>query len=369
MTNIVAEYVWIDGNGDLRSKARTVILAAKSSHAPSCPRGEKLLKELPEWNYDGSSTKQAEGKFSEIILKPRFCVRCPFRRWKCPSTYPHCPDNILVMCDTYKPDGEPALNNNRKWANEIFNKNLEAEPWYGLEQEFFLMVEDGKPVGCLGEMPSKGQGQFYCSVGNQNAFGREVVDDMYEHCLYAGLNISGVNAEVAPGQWEYQIGPSVGINAGDELYLSRYILQRIAEKYRIRVDLEPKPVSGDWNGSGCHTNYSTKAMREGTVEGTDSMEIEKPGLEYIHEAIDKLSLKHAEHMEVYGTGNELRMTGEHETSSYDTFTYGCGNRGASVRIPTQTEKDKKGYFEDRRPSSNMDPYLVTSMIFRTTVVE
>jgi glutamine synthetase len=368
MANIVAEYVWIDGDRNLRSKARTLSIDGGLFTGLLHNTGS-INSILPDWNYDGSSTKQAEGKFSEIILKPRFCVRCPFRRWKeehqnvrGERTRPNgdiC--NILVMCDTYEPNGKPALNNNRKWADDIFNKDLDASPWYGLEQEFFIMTADGKPVGYTDDVIAKGQGQFYCSVGSQNAFGRAAIDDMYEHCLYAGLNISGVNAEVALGQWEYQIGPSLGINAGDELYLSRYILQRIAEKYSVSIDFEPKPLSGNWNGSGCHTNYSTKAMREGTVK--------KTGLEYIHEAIEKLSLKHTEHMELYGTGNELRMTGEHETSSYDIFTSGCGNRGASVRIPTQTEKDKKGYFEDRRPSSNMDPYLVTGVIFRTTVVD
>ena len=343
MGKIIAEYVWLGGNGELRSKARTLDVDNTG-----------ILQQLPEWNYDGSSTGQASGNDSEVVIKPCNVYKCPFRK----------DNNILVMCDTYKPDGEPLKDNNRHWAKKLFDQKLDEMPWYGIEQEFFLIDNDtDKPVGFK---KNNTQGQYYCSVGSNNAFCRQIVDMHYEYCLYAGLNISGVNAEVAPGQWEYQIGPVEGINAGDELYIARYIIHRICEKYNISVNIEPKPLKGDWNGSGCHTNYSTKSMREGT---RDSTETEKSGLDYINEAVQKLSLKHNEHMKVYGTGNELRMTGKHETASYDTFTSGVANRGASIRIPNTTKKDNKGYFEDRRPSSNMDPYLVTGIIFQTTVLD
>tara|TARA_B110001452_G_scaffold267590_1_gene278282 strand:+ start:7156 stop:8259 length:1104 start_codon:yes stop_codon:yes gene_type:complete len=356
---IVAEYVWLDGNGELRSKAKTVEIDVNN----------KTQNILPEWNYDGSSTGQASGINSEIILKPQAMCKCPFRRDK----------NILVMCDTYKPDGTPLKGNNRHWAKELFDKKLDEHPWFGIEQEFFLMSnKTGKPLGFSTNKDPSPQGQYYCSVGSNNAFGREILDVFYEHCLFAGLTISGINAEVAIGQWEYQIGPLEGINAGDELYLARYILQRVTEKFDVTIDLHPKPLDGDWNGSGCHTNYSTKLMREGLLEqkkvkSQDSKENilinVTTGLEYIETAVNKLSLKHTEHMKLYGKDNELRMTGMHETAKYDTFNYGVGNRAASVRIPNSTIKDNRGYFEDRRPASNMDPYLVTGLIFQTTVLD
>ena len=340
MTNYIAEYVWIGGTNELRSKART--LTSETDQLP-------FPNDLPEWNFDGSSTKQAEGWASEVIMKPVAVYPCPFRK----------NNNILVLCDTYKPDGTPIFNNHRHRAKEIFNQKLEEKPWYGMEQEFFMMnKKTGKPLGFPEHGHPNPQFQYYCSVGINNAIGRSLIDEHYQACLDMGLNISGINAEVALGQWEYQIGPVEGIAAGDQLWISRYVLHRLAEKYDIVIDIEPKPVSGDWNGSGCHTNYSTKSMRE-----------DDNGLQLIHQAVNKLAENHMEHMALYGTGNELRMTGQHETSSYEKFTSGVADRGASVRIPNTAIEQGRGYFEDRRPSSNMDPYLVTSKLFETTVLK
>ena len=339
---IVAEYIWLGGNGELRSKARTIISDVEIYD----------LEHLPEWNFDGSSTGQAPGQDSEVIIKPCSKYKCPFRQG----------NNILVMCDTYKPDGTPLDNNHRIWAKKIFDQKLEEEPWYGIEQEYFIYDNNTKkPLGFPLVNEPDPQGQYYCSVGSDNAFGRELVETHYEYCLLAGLSISGVNAEVAPGQWEYQIGPVEGILAGDQLCISRYILHRLSEKYSWYINFEPKPISGDWNGSGCHTNYSTKSMREELDN--------KSGLEIINDAVKKLSLKHDEHMKLYGTGNELRMTGKHETAKFNEFSSGIANRGASIRILNETIKNGCGYFEDRRPSSNMDPYLVTGILFKTTVID
>ena len=180
----------------------------------------------------------------------------------------------------------------------------------------------------------------------------------YNLCIMAGVKIAGINAEVAPGQWEFQIGPCEGIQAGDHLWIGRYLLERVAELSNVEVTFHPKPVKGDWNGSGCHANFSTERMRDGD---------EKDGLDYIMDAIKKLELKHDEHMKVYGENNEERMSGSHETSSFDKFSYGVGNRSCSIRIPSKTQEEKEGYFEDRRPGSNCDPYLVTSILLQTVM--
>jgi glutamine synthetase len=342
INKIILDYVWIGGNNELRSKIRVFKLDKNIE-----TMDKKILLSQLEWNYDGSSTQQADGDDSEITLKAVNMYPEPIYAEK----------RYFIICDTYKSNGEPAKNNNRKLALELFNTKLEEKPWFGMEQEYFMMknLQHPEPIGYKN---SQKQGQYYCGVGAENAFGREIAEKHLKVCILYGINISGINAEVAPGQWEFQIGPCEGINAGDEMILARYLLIKIAEKENISIDFEPKPLKGDWNGSGCHTNYSTKNMREGYGNTT--------GLDYINNAIEKLADKHNEHMQVYGTGNEQRMTGKHETASYDIFTFGVGNRGASVRIGNKTFTDKKGYFEDRRPSSNCDPYLVTSKIFETT---
>jgi glutamine synthetase len=303
--------------------------------------------DLPKWNFDGSSTGQAPGDNSEVILYPQAIYKDPFR----PGG-----NNILVMCDCYTPAGKPIPSNTRVRADAVMTKAAAEVPWFGIEQEYTLFEKDFRtPLGWPPSGFPAAQGPYYCGAGANAAYGRHVVEAHYRACLYAGITISGVNAEVMAGQWEYQVGPCVGISSGDELWMSRYVMLRVCELFGVNVSWDPKPIEGDWNGAGCHTNFSTKAMRE---DG---------GFAVIIAACEALGApgKPAEHIAAYGEGNERRLTGKHETASMDDYSYGVADRGASIRIPTDTEKDGKGYFEDRRPASNMDPYRVTSKMVQT----
>jgi glutamine synthetase len=337
---IMAEYVWLGGMDEqqgmqsLRCKTRTLELDS----------GEPCIEELPVWNFDGSSTNQASSDDSEIFIKPRSIYKDPFRLG----------DNILVLCDCYNANDEPVETNNRVRAMSILEENeivKDEEPWFGIEQEYTMFNIDGKPLG----WPSTPravplpQGPYYCSVGTENNFGRSINDAHYRACLYAGVKIAGCNAEVMLGQWEYQVGPLEGIQAGDDLWMSRYILKRVAEHFNVCISFHPKPIVS-WNGAGCHTNFSTKSMRT------------LGGIEVIKEACEQLGNYHIEHIAGYGLFNELRLTGTHETQSINKFTYGVADRGASIRIPRQTDRDGYGYFEDRRPASNCDPYIVCSLL-------
>jgi len=335
---VQAEYIWIGGSGlDLRGKTKTL---------PSVPSS---VADLPEWNYDGSSTNQAPGVNSEVILKPQAIFRDPFRRG----------NNILVMCDTYDPEGNPIPTNARHPANVTMQKATDQEPWFGIEQEYTLFsLEDKIPLGWPKNGYPAPQGPYYCGVGADKVFGRSLVEAHYRACLYAGVKIAGVNAEVMPAQWEFQVGPCEGIEMGDHLWIARYIMLRVAERFRVIVSFHPKPITeGDWNGAGCHTNCSTKATR---ADG---------GLKTIYDHIDKLKSKHEAHIAVYGANNSLRLTGKHETAPINEFRYGVADRGASIRIPSAVAAAKKGYYEDRRPASNIDPYIVTDRIVKTTCLD
>jgi len=336
---VQATYIWIGGSGeDIRSKTKTLPCAVKS------------IKDLPGWNYDGSSTNQAPGEDSEVYLQPVAFYPDPFRRG----------DNVLVICECLHPlTMKPIDTNTRAVARAVFENQTvkKNKPWFGIEQEYTLFEADGvTPLG----WPQFGypgpQGPYYCSNGARRAYGRQIVEAHYRCCLYCGIKISGINAEVMAGQWEYQIGPCEGIESGDSVWLSRFLLERISEYFQVVVSFHPKPIKGDWNGAGCHTNYSTLPMRS---EG---------GYGEIIAAIKKLGKRHFQHIAKYGSDNDQRMTGHHETADINKFSYGVANRGASVRIPNLTKIEGKGYFEDRRPASNMDPYVVTSMVAETTIL-
>ncbi len=326
------EYIWLDGyepTQSLRSKTRIETDFGGT------------LEECPMWSFDGSSTEQAPGNSSDCLLKPVAIFPDPDRV-----------NAFLVMTEVLNADGTPHASNGRSTIDDDDN-----DLWFGFEQEYFLIDVDTKlPPG----FPPNGypgpQGPYYCSVGASNAHGRGCVEEHLDLCLEAGINVEGINAEVAAGQWEFQVFAKGAKAAGDETWVARYILERTGEKYGFSIDYHPKPFGKlDWNGSGMHANFSNGVMRT-------------CGDESVFNSICDNFGKHIDrHMSVYGADNEQRLTGEHETQAYDQFSYGVSDRGASIRIPVGTvENGWKGRLEDRRTASNADPYKVAAAIIKTT---
>uniref|UniRef100_A0AC35U0C7 Gln-synt_C domain-containing protein n=1 Tax=Rhabditophanes sp. KR3021 TaxID=114890 RepID=A0AC35U0C7_9BILA len=337
---VQVEYIWIDGTGEnLRCKTRTL------DFEPAKP------EDLPIWNFDGSSTGQSKGNDTDVFIKPVAIFKDPFRLGK----------NKLVLCETLNNKMVPTATNHRAKCAVTMSAVLAEKPWFGMEQEYTLLDIDGHPFGWPKHGFPGAQGPNYCGVGANKVYGRDIVEAHYRACLYAGINISGTNAEVMPSQWEFQVGPSEGIAMGDELWMARFLLHRIAEEFGVIASLDPKPIQGDWNGAGCHTNFSTEKMRN------------VGGYKEIISAIEKLAPSHSEHIAYYdpsgGIDNERRLTGKHETASITKFSYGVASRSDSIRIPRQTQLDERGYFEDRRPASNCDPYSVTDAIVRTCLLD
>lgn len=322
-----AEYIWIDGQeptAKLRSKTKIV------------PDGE----DPPIWGFDGSSTEQAPGQASDCVLRPVLVKPDPLRGG----------DDKLVMAEVLTTDMEPHPSNTRAACVEVAEKFASHEAWFGMEQEY-TFFKDGRPHGWpIGGYPAP-QGGYYCGVGADEIWGRDVVEDHTKACIDAGISIAGTNAEVMIGQWEFQIGPLGPVEVGDQLWMARWLLYRIAENYDISAHLNPKPVEGDWNGAGMHTNFSTKDMRA--------------SYDPIIAACEALGKNADHHIENYGAGIQRRLTGLHETAPWTDYHYAVSDRGASVRIPWQVAKEGKGYIEDRRPNANADPYVVSRLITST----
>lgn len=331
MAKFKLEYIWLDGTQPTQSiRSKTKVLDGSKFSGK--------LEECPIWSFDGSSTQQAEGSSSDCLLKPVFICPDPDRK-----------NGYVVMCEVLNADGTPHPTNGRAIINDDDN-----DFWFGFEQEYVLQdPETGRPLGFpLNGFP-RPQGPYYCSVGTNNAFGREIVEEHLDICLDAGLNVEGINAEVMAGQWEYQIFAKGAKSAGDQIWVARFLLERTAEKYGVVVDLHCKPISGDWNGSGMHANFSNEVLRTAGDKAVYDEICNKFGTP---EAIKKC-------IDVYGADNHLRLTGLHETQSIDKFSYGISDRGASIRIPIATvENGWNGWLEDRRPNSAADPYKVAAAI-------
>ncbi len=360
---VIAEYLWLDGKNFTEDKDENFVL--DQNRNPDLRGKTKVFDvedettietlKVPMWGFDGSSTYQAKGHRSDCVLKPVRVYKDPFRT-RARSEYL----SVLVLNEVMLvPGDKPHLSNTRARLRELVEKHKEHEFWFGIEQEYtFMRVADGRPLGFpkIGGFPEQ-QGKYYCGVGADRMVGRELVDEHLFACLDADLVFAGINAEVMPGQWEYQIGNGTRISdplqVADDLTIARYFMLRIGEKYGIVPSLAPKPVKGDWNGAGAHTNFSTVAMRENDA--------------CFEEVIASIERNHAEHIAVYGEGIQDRLTGLHETCPYDQFRWGVSDRGASIRKPWQVAVERKGYLEDRRPCANMDPYVVLAKIMETVM--
>ena len=324
------EYLWLDGCTPTQIRYKTKVV-----------KDFGKIDEAPIWGFDGSSTEQADGGSSDCVLKPVRVYPNPLES-----------NSSIVLCEVWNVDDTPHKTNTRHLLNETIEEGVEE--WVGFEQEFTLFPQYGednseRPIGWVEYEDPKPQGDYYCGRN----IGEKVSREHLNACLEAGISICGTNAEVMLGQWEYQIGAGGSIHMSDDLWVARWLLERICEKHNYSVSLHPKPIQGDWNGAGCHTNFSTLEMRE---DGGDIK---------IGEAIEKLEPKHQEHIEAYGVDNEKRLTGLHETCDINTFRWGVSDRGASIRVPWQVHRDGKGYLEDRRPASNCDPYVVSQKLIET----
>jgi glutamine synthetase len=323
------EYVWLDGykpEPNLRSKVKIIEVNSKED-----------LENIPEWGFDGSSTKQAEGHFSDCYLKP---VRVYMKS----SISEYC--TVYVLCEVLNSDGNPHETNDRAKLGKD-----DEDFWVGFEQEYFIRSGHHKSIiGFSNGGIIDPQGTYYCGVGGQMV-GRRLTEEHLDMCLEYGIGIEGTNAEVALGQWEYQVFAKGKLKTADDLWMSRYFLYKIAEKYGYQIELHPKPLTtGDWNGSGLHTNFSNKRMRE------------TGGEKYFKSIFASFESRMDEHIENYGSDNHLRLTGKHETQSIDKFSWGVSDRGASIRVPKVVGETWKGYLEDRRPASNANPYCILNVI-------
>tara|TARA_R110001583_G_scaffold36124_25_gene119155 strand:+ start:561 stop:1673 length:1113 start_codon:yes stop_codon:yes gene_type:complete len=356
MKNLIRfDYVWLDGSETKEFRTKTRYSQVEVGDNPQePPKMEEIFSQIPPWSFDGSSTNQAETESSDLLLRPVRLYPNPFVR-QGQNTI----QSFVVFCEVFNIDGTPHETNTRAKLRELLDSNKEdsSNLIMGIEQEYvFWDPINNWPSGWLwdkeneeGIYPEE-QGRYYCGVGPDVVLHRQLAESHAQICLSGGLPIEGFNAEVMKSQWEYQLIPLPPMDSADSLWMSRYYLMRVAEQRGICVNFDPKPIEGDWNGSGAHINFSTNDMREGKME-------------LLEDICKNLGESHNETLLTYGKDNEKRLTGENETSSFDKFNFAELDRTASIRIPLVTvNNDGSGYLEDRRPAANMDPYEAFSTL-------
>ena len=331
------DYVWLDGyeTKNMRMKTRYY-------------NGYEIdIKDVPVWGFDGSSTDQAEGKNSDCILEP---VKL-YRDASDPMGMTH-----IVLCEVMNPDGSPHETNSRAKMRQIIEdcgglEKVSKDMMFGIEQEYVIFdKKTGRPSGWPDNGFPPPQGRYYCGVGGDCVEHQDLIDEHASICNRAGIPIQGTNAEVMLSQWEYQVGPANAIDVCDHLWVARYLLEKMAAKENLYIRLDPKPISGDWNGSGAHINFSSKFMREDAT------------IELLKDMCSALGKFKMEMLSTYGNDNQLRLTGKHETAHINDYNWGVSDRGASIRIPASTAIKGKGHLEDRRPAANIDPYEAVAAI-------
>ena len=341
---INSEYIWLDSENNIRSKTKILNIDIELKNNDKKPSELEIIQSLmnvslyPNWNCNG---KHLGDEVSEIIIHPVFVSLDPFK--KAP--------NVLILCDTYNLDGNPTKYNNRYSVNKLFNKHENLKCLFGFEQEFHIMKLGDNFTLLPNKTMIKGEPvkatKYYCSNGSMNAFGRNLVNRAVTLALEAGLSCGGYNSACGPAQWEIQIGPvQYGVCAADHLILLRFILSRLSENLDIHISLLPKPSEDIDSISYCHTNFSTESMRDSN------------GYTHIQNSIEKLKQTHSRDLEIYG---------KTDIEIHNNFTTDVTNRNVSVRIPTESKKNNKGYFEDRRPLSNCDPYLVCEALLNSVL--
>lgn len=375
MATIIAEYLWLDSKNHMRSKQKTIFVEQSNdmfylNNNLNFEQKQEMLKYFPKWSFDGSSTGQSTTNDSELILKPVHVIKHPLPITKNQIMF-------LVLCEVFYDDVSPHDTNHRSICNSYYtnhNKIFNKEAWFGLEQEFFFFDKHTKKpyMWTTKKTLNPEQGEYYCGINRSFPKEREIMNELYTLCLKHGIPMCGTNQEVAPSQWEYQIGPSTAPYIGDYMIFAKYILFSLCEKHDLYAVFNPKPILGKWNGSGCHVNISTnetrsnfeteiyKSQRNPTQNTDISLNKTTPALIAIHNIIERMRENHTDFIELLGTTNKNRLDGNCETSHYSTFTKGIGTRDTSVRIPKQTIQNGFGYFEDRRPGANVDYYKVLS---------